>query len=153
MNTHVFYSFLENKQELLKKIADKLASAKDLDRYDDPYEEDMDQSSPHTKTMKNSKASFVSRISRNAHRDKHIVEGDSDMGDDIKSLDHPMDVTNEKHSRRKNQDDLTPVILDQNEDNFEEQNNFEDKANSRRKNRNKNRGSKRSPINKTAKQR
>ena len=149
MITHVFDSFLENKQELLKKIANKLAFVKDLDEYDDPYEVDVDQSFPHTKTRKNSKANFISRtsrVSRNAPKHNHIAENDIDMEDDIKSLDDPIDVNNEKHLRR-NENDFTPVILDQSENNSEEQNNFKDKTNSRRKNKSKRRGSKFAFIN------
>ena len=108
----------------------------------------MDQSSPHTKTRKNSKASFASRtsrVSRNVRRHKNTVEDDTDMEDDIKSLDDPTEVA-ERHTRRRNDDDFTPELMDQSDDNSEEHNNFEDKVKSRSKNRKERRGSKRPPI-------
>lgn len=57
----VFECFLENKQELLKKIADKLASQRDPDEYDDDGYDDIDQDSPSMKPRRRSDESVGSR--------------------------------------------------------------------------------------------
>ena len=65
----MFASFLDNKQELLKKIANKLASQQDLEIDDDEGYDDLEQYSPkHHKSRKRSDVSGGKKIQKEKGR-------------------------------------------------------------------------------------
>lgn len=115
----VFASFLDNKQELLKKIANKLASAQDLDDYDEGY--DNDEYSP--KLLKANRRSELSSVSSRqiGKKNKANMEDDTDMDDS-------------KSSHQINDFDETPHMIDRSSGSEENEFGFDEGIKRHRKN-------------------
>ena len=114
----VFECFLENKQELLKKIAGKLASQAeeeyDGDGYDEDRGDDGDQLAPENEIQRNSK-----RSNRTTQKNK---------GDDIDS-DMDENKSYERGNRERGDDgEYMNAMIDRSYDIDEERNNFNDNS-------------------------
>lgn len=123
----VFECFLENKQELLKKIAGKLASQVDLEEYDgDGDGDDEDQISPNSKNYRKSNATPSSR-----KYNKHKENADTDM-DDMKSFE------GSRQDNDKDEDaDYIPEMMDRSSELDGEGDGFVDNSEIRRPDKNK----------------